>query len=156
MFKILLLFTSYVFAQHDHADHVDPAFLQEEAIRAAKLPFKNIVHEINQHEIEIEKLKNKWRLDTEQREDGEKGYESIWNKHFVDIYRKMADRFLILTHVCEEIFDHNVECRHNDPWEDKFDGRGSQFRQEFIAEIHEAIHDHVAEIKIRRQKNDDL
>ena len=156
MLVILALLVNMIYAQHDHSLHVDAAFLEEEARRAAKLPFKNFIHEISQHEIEMEKLKNKWRMDTEAREQGEKGYEDIWKKHYVDIYRKMADRFLILTHVCEEIYDHNVECRHNDPWEDKYDGRGVQFRQEFVHEIHDEIQKNVVEIKSQRQKHNDL
>lgn len=104
----------------------------------------------------MEKLKNKWRLDTEARDEGELGYDQVWERHYVDIYRKMADRFLILTHVCEEIYDHNVECRHNDPWEDKYDGRGVEFRKEFVIEIHDAIVDKVREIKSQRRANNDL
>ena len=156
MLAIVMLLINTIYAQHDHGDHVTAAFLEEESKRIAKLPWKNIIHEIGQTEIEIEKMKNKWRLDTEARAEGENGYYDLWNKHYGDIYRKFVDRFLILTHVCEELYDHNVECRHNDPWDDKYDGRGVQFRQEFVQEIHDAIEKHVLIIKEQREKHNDL
>ena len=47
MLAIFALLLNTIYAVHDHADHVDAAFLEEESKRAAKLPWKNIIHEIN-------------------------------------------------------------------------------------------------------------
>jgi hypothetical protein len=68
----------------------------------------------------------------------------------------MADRFLIYTHVCEELWDGHKDCQHSDPWEDKYDGRGAQFRKEYVDEIHVMAEERLPEIKEERRLKGDL
>ena len=72
---------------------------------------------------------------------------AFWNEYYAAVYQRMTDRFLILTHVCEEMFDGDEKCRHKDPYEDKYDSRGPTFRQEYVKEIHDIIAQTLPDIK---------
>ena len=104
--------------------------MTKHALKAGRLPFKNIVGDIMERKSDLAKLKNKWKIDIEKRPRGEHGYWEIWEEYYMPMYREMTDRFLVYSHVCEYIFDGNPDCNHYDEWEDKYDGRGPEFRKE--------------------------
>ena len=68
----------------------------------------------------------------------------------------MADRFLVYTKVCDEMWDANIKCRAEDLWEDKYDGRGARFRKEYTDEVNNAIRDNLDLIKLERLSKGDL
>ncbi len=130
--------------------------MKEELTHAASLQFEKMVHQIKERLRDMEKLKNKWHLDTKDREAGDKGYWEKWEKVLGPTYRDMADRFLIFSHVCEELWDGKEECKHDDTWEDKYDQRGESFRVEYVKEVHDMITEILPVIKEQRKQKGDL
>ena len=152
----LISLIAFVTAQHDHADHIDEDFILAEAMKCGKMPWANMMHELDERKTDMAKLKNKWKIDVERRSKGEEGYWDLWVKNYAQTYQKMSDRFLIAQHVCEQIWEGSNDCKHHDPWEDKYDGRGEAFRKEFIAEIHRLVADKITEIKTDRKSRGEL
>jgi hypothetical protein len=95
-------------------------------------------------------------MDVETYEQGEGAYWELWEKRYAPAYQEMSDRFLIVTHVCELLWDSHPDCRHDDPWDDKYDGRGAQFREEFVREIRKLAAAIIPDIKKTRQLKGDL
>lgn len=54
------------------------------------------------------------------------------------------------------MWDGNAQCKQDDPWDDMYDGRGAQFRKEFIDEIQNAIRENLDAIKLERLSKGDL
>lgn len=112
--------------------------------------------EIADRALGMERLKDQWQISTEVLEDGEIGYWQTWSELWAPHYRQMADRFLVYTHVCEFIWDANPECQHQDTWEDKYDGRGAEFRKEYVEEIRKIIDENAVQIRAQRLKKAEL
>jgi hypothetical protein len=74
----ILLFAICATAQHDHSKHVDKDFILNEIVRAGRMPWATMMHEISERKMDMAKLKNKWKIDVEQRAKGEEGYWSVW------------------------------------------------------------------------------
>ena len=104
----------------------------------------------------MEKFHNKWAVDTEKRAKGDEGYWDIWKKHFAPSYRNQSDRFLILTRVCEEMWDGHNDCKHKDLWDNKYDGRGDEFRTDYRKAVVDSIQDNLDLIKLERLSKGDL
>ena len=68
----------------------------------------------------------------------------------------MTDRILVYTHVCEYMYDGNKECHHKDIWEDNYDGRGEEFRKEFIEELRNVIGEKISQLKEERMSKGEL
>jgi hypothetical protein len=107
---LLIFLVASTYAEHDHAQHIDKDFIVKEIVRSGKMPWTTMLHEIEERKSDLAKLKNKWKIDVENRSNQEDGYWEIWEKHYVPTYQKMADRFLIFTHVCEEMWEGRTDC----------------------------------------------
>ena len=95
--KYFLLLAIFVFAlaQHDHAEHIDGDFILAEASKAGRMPWANMMHELDERKTDMAKLKNKWKIDVERRAKGEDGYWLLWKENYAPAYHKMTDKFLI-------------------------------------------------------------
>ena len=150
------LLISSTLAIHDHRMHESIEYMTKEGLKASHMPFNRLIQDIENRKADLAKLKNKWKIDIEARPKGEEGYWKIWEEYYAPIYQEMTDRFLVYTHVCEYMYDGNEECHHKDNWEDKYDGRGVEFRKEFIEELRNLIDEKIGQLKEERMSKGEL
>ena len=82
---LTLLYTSL--AQHAYAEKIDAEEVEEIVLSACRMGWHRITKEIKNSKTDMEKLHNKWALDTEKRAKGDEGYWDLWKKHFAPAYR---------------------------------------------------------------------
>ena len=153
---VLVLFTLLATSMAATSEHIDSEEIEELVLSSCRMGWHRITKEIQKAKTDMEKLENKWNLDMEKRSGKDDGYATIWRKHFAPAYRNNSDRFKIFTTVCEQMWDGNSDCKHKDSWDDKYDGRGAQFRKEFVEEVSNVIRDNLDNIKLERQAHGDL
>ena len=54
------------------------------------------------------------------------------------------------------MWDGHNDCKHKDPWENKYDGRGDEFRTDFRQAVVNSIRDNLDLIKLERLSKGDL
>jgi hypothetical protein len=132
---LFLLFIGLTDAWHNHGDHLDINFVHTEAARIAYNSKNVIVEDINNYIDMVRHLEEKHHVLFEQ--DRVKAsempkIEKTWKEIYLPEYKELQDRLILLTAVCNDIFDFPTECTLPDNiWNQKIDGRGMQFRIEF-------------------------
>jgi hypothetical protein len=134
-------------AEHDHAKHIDAKFIAGEARRIAWHKKEDIQKYIADYSDAIRFIEKKYEdhfatvsNDPEENERLEK----IWTENFMPNYHDTYDRLLIISHVCQDLYEKDPVCMLPDNiWNDKYDTRGEEFRKEFLAEVHKAVENDV-------------
>ena len=79
----------------------------------------------------------------------------LWETTYLPLYRQYYDRFLILRAICSDVYNDPACKKHDNPWNNKYDGRGDNFINEFMEEVNKVIQSDIPAIKeSRRQKNE--
>jgi hypothetical protein len=138
---------------------MDLDFLAREARRVAWNSLDSIKDQLKTGLDTMELIKQKYDTVVEPNlgTDAEAKYLKTWEENWKPIYRESYDRYLIYQHVCVDLYGDAEACSHNmDPWEDKYDGRGPAFKEEWVAEVHKVILEDIPRIKSAREQKNDL
>lgn len=74
--------------------------------------------------------------------------DEVWEDKYQPSYRKTTDYLYVATHVCKDIHNNSEKCDiPANLWQNKCDGRGEGFLDEFQQEIDKAIEGIVAKVK---------
>ena len=91
-------------------------------------------------------MQNKYEQDYSTANDKEV-FRNHWMKYPAGALRSTFDNYLIMTHVCEYLYENDPRCNRFDVSDENSDGRGADFVSEFIEEIHDVIQNEVEMIK---------
>ena len=156
MYYLAVLFLlSICQAQHDHSKHVDVDFIKSEARRLAWHQLDDMVKYIKEYSDTIRFIEKKYEdyfRDPDPDDSERVRLENIWKEHFEPSFRDTYDRVLIISSVCKDLYNNDAGCEiEDDIWNDKYDLRGREFRDEFLEEIHKAVEDDVQRVKASRR-----
>ena len=143
--------------EHDHTKHIDIDWVQKESRRVAWNKLDSILRQLEEARDGVIAVATKYDDLVEPNKGGEdeERMNKLWEETYLPLYRQYYDRFLILSTVCTDVYNDPACKKHEDPWNNKYDGRGENFMHEFVAEVDKTIQSDIVKIKeSRRQKNE--
>lgn len=143
--------------EHDHTKHIDIDWVQKESRRVAWNKLDSILRQLEEAREGVVAVATKYDelVEPHKGDDEEERMTKLWEETYLPLYRQYYDRFLILHTVCHDVYNDPACKKHEDPWSNKYDGRGENFVTEFLAEVHSVIANDIPKIKeSRRQKNE--
>ena len=157
MFLVFCLILSLTAGYHDHHMHPNPSFIRGEARRVAYNTYETVIQEINKVNTFLTQISTDFWSSSNKivSDEGKETWALQWEDDWGQYYRRNYDHFVILSHVCEDVFN-ATSCIVPDPWDEALDIRKRQFHDEFISEIHKEIQGDIKKIKMWKQQKSEL
>lgn len=154
---VSLLFLS-AFAQHDHTLHIDSKFVHGEALRSAWLDKYELSDNIKEFVETLQHLNEQYEtiIENPPADADISALHELWIEKYQPSYRKSTDYLHVASHVCHDIYEKEKKCDiPENIWNNKCDGRGETFIDEFEEEIGKAIEGVVAQVKMARNQSNE-